>query len=447
MQTEYTKILAEFANHFTPATWAQVQVLVIGAILARGQRTVTAILRVMGLGEEQHFVNYHRVLNRAVWSARAVSHSLLRLLVQTFGLTGPLVIGGDDTIERRRGAHISARGIFRDAVRSSQGHLVTVSGLRWLSLMLLVPIPFADRIWALPFLTILAPSARAQATRPRAPKTLTDWTRQALLQVRRWLPEQTLVFVGDGGFAVIDLLARMRRLRRPITMVVRARLDAALYAPPPARRPHQRGKTPQKGARRPTLAAVAQDAQTPWTARVLPRWYGETQRAIEYTSETAIWYHNGKPALPVRWVLVRDPRGRFRTAALFCTDLEAEPWQIIQWFIQRWQLEVTWREVREHLGVETQRQWSDLAIARTTPALLGLYALVSVFAHRLALRGRTLVRQTAWYTKPLPTFSDALAAVRTELWRCPHLHTSHANRDITQLPLAIFKRFVPALTE
>lgn len=446
MQTEYTKILTQFANHFTPATWAHVQVLLIGAILARGQRTVTAVLRVMGLSGEKHFVNYHRVLNRAVWSARGVSHSLLHLLLQSFGLTGPLVVGGDDTIERRRGAQIMARGIYRDPVRSSQGHLVTVSGLRWLSLMLLVPIPFAGRTWALPFLTVLAPAARAQTTRQRAPKKLTDWTRQALLQVRRWLPAREVVFVGDGGFAVIDLLARMRRLAQPITMVVRARLDAALYAPPPARHAHQRGKTPQKGARRPTLAAVEQDPQTRWTAQVAPRWYGETQRAIEYTSQTAIWYHNGKPPVPVRWVLVRDPRGRFRTAALFCTALEVEPWQIIQWFIQRWQLEVTWREVREHLGVETQRQWSELAIARTTPALLGLYALVSVFAHRLALRGRTLVRPAAWYTKTLPTFSDALAAVRAELWRCPQWHTSHANHDIAQLPMAIFQCLMPALT-
>lgn len=363
MHTEYIKLLAMFSIHCSPRIWSYAQVLVTGAILARGQRTVTAVLRVMGLGDEPHFVNYHRVLQRAVWSSLAVSGTLLFLLVQTFVPTGPLLIGGDDTIERRWGLKIAARGIYRDPVRSSQSHFVKASGLRWLTFMVLVPVPFAQRVWALPFLTILAPSERYYEKKGRTHKKLTDWLRQALLQIRRWLPHRAIVFVADSSYAVIDLLAGMMQLATPITMVVRFRLDAALYEPATPRQPGQLGRTRKKGARLPTLTQVAANQHTRWQRHTMRYWYGELKRTIEITSGTAVWFHSGHPAVPLRWVIVRDPLSKFKTQALLCTDLQAKPQQIVDWFVQRWQLEVTFRDVREHLGVETQRQWSARASA------------------------------------------------------------------------------------
>jgi DDE superfamily endonuclease len=440
LQAEYTRILALFAIHFSPQLWPLVQTLITGAILARGERTVTAILRVMGLSAEKHFVNYHRVLQRARWSSHALSLTLLRLLVMTFAPTGTIVIGGDETIERRRGAQIKAKGIYRDPVRSSHSHFVKASGLRWVTLMVLAPIPFAERIWALPFLTILAPSERFYEKTSRAHKKPTHVMRQGLLQVRRWLPYRHIVFIADPSYAVIEFLWQMTQLPNPITMVVRFRMDAALYEPAPPRKPKQMGRTRKKGKRLATLLAVAADTQTVWTKHVMHYWYGEVKRRIEFTSHTAVWFHSGQPPLPIRWVIVRDPLGRFKTQALLCTDLEATPMQIIEWFIQRWQMEVTQREVREHLGVETQRQWSDLAILRTTPALFGLFSLVTV----LAQRGHVLARATAGYAKPRPTFSDALAAVRMELWRLPTFQMSKNNKDIAKLPNTIFKRFAQA---
>jgi len=258
---EYLTLIATFAPVFSRRIWHQVQVLVVGAILAPGRRTVTAVLRVMGLSQEEHFQNYHRVLNRASWSSLEVSRVLLSVLVNAFAVTGPLVLGLDDTLERRRGAKIKAKGIYRDAVRSSHSHFVKTSGLRWLSLMLLVPIPWAKRVWALPFLTALAPSERYDQSRGRAHKKLTDWARQLLLQVRRWLPERKLVVVTDSGFAVLDLLWRMTQLTNPICMVTRFRLDAALYEPAPWRKPGQRGRKRLKGVRLPTLQQVLEDAQ------------------------------------------------------------------------------------------------------------------------------------------------------------------------------------------
>ncbi len=439
------EILMMFAVHFSPSVWCRARVLVIGAILARSQRTVCAVLRVMGLGDERQFDNYHRVLSRAVWSAHAVSRTLMRVLIQTFVPVGDILMGGDETIERRTGKLIRAKGIYRDPVRSSHSHFVKASGLRWVSVMLLTCVPFAQHVWALPFLTMLAPSERFYGGR-RGHKKITDWMRQALLQLRRWLPDRKIIFVGDTTYAVLELLHRMVSLPNPITMVVRFRMDAALYEPAPPRQPGQKGRPRKKGARLPTLLAVAADPATLWTEHVVRYWYGEVKRHICITSNTAVWFHNGLPPVPIRWVIVRDPLGRFKTQALLCTDVTTSPIQIVEWFIQRWQLEVTHREVREHLGVETQRQWSDLAIARTTPALFGLFSLITVFAHHLALAhsNNLLVRRTAWYVKPLPTFSDALAAVRHELWRCPTFHTSAINRHIAKLPTIIFNRFADA---
>jgi hypothetical protein len=442
---DYYTLLAAFAPVFSDRGWQHVLVLLTGAVLARGERTVAAVLRVMGLSDERHFQNYHRVLNRAVWPSREIGRRLLLLLINTFVPTGAIVMGLDDTIERRRGLKIKARGIYRDPVRSSHGHMVKASGLRWLSLMLLAPIPWAQRVWALPFLTVLAPSERYYAKSPRAAKKLTDWGRQMLLQARRWLPDRLLVVVADSSFAVIELLWRMTQLANPICMITRFRLDAALYEPPPPRPAGRRGRPRLKGARLPTLKKVAADAKTDWTPVTVRNWYGEAPREIEITSDTAIWYHPGKPPVPIRWVLIRDPKGKFETQALLCTDQSIAPEQIVAWFVRRWQVEVTFHEVRTHLGVETQRQWADLAIVRTTPALLGLFSLVTLLAHQKASAGTLPVRQAAWYAKPLPTFSDALAVVRQELWCVPDFHTSLSSSDMVKIPHLLLKRLTEAV--
>jgi hypothetical protein len=205
----------------------------IGAILVPGQRTVTSIVRITGLCREGRFVNYHRVLNRAAWSGRAAARVLLGLPLDAFVPVGPVLLSPDDTIERRRGKRISAKGIYRDPVRSSHGHFVKARGLRWLSLMLLVPISWAGRVWALPFLTALAPSERYCRERGRRHKKLTDWGRQLVLQARRWMPGRQVVLVTDSGFSALEFLAALRH--QEVTCVTRLRLDAALYQPAPPR--------------------------------------------------------------------------------------------------------------------------------------------------------------------------------------------------------------------
>lgn len=294
-------------------------------------------------------------------------------------------------------------------------------------------------MWALPFLTVLAPSERYHQKQGRRHKRLTDWARQMLKQVRRWLPERTIVAVGDSSFAVLELLNCVSQLAHPVYLLSRLRLDAALYEPAEPRQPHQMGRPRLKGQRLPTLNQVLSDAQTLWQSVVLHSWYGNTERQVEICTGTAVWYHTGQPAVPIRWVLVRDPKGEFDPQAFLCTNLSATPTDILLWFRQRWQVEVTFEQVRAHLGVETQRQWSDLAILRTTPVLFGLFSLVTLFAHYLQVQQPFQLPQTAWYSKSLPTFVDALAAVRRSLWSARLFEMSVENRTVKKVPLELLE--------
>lgn len=432
-------IVTEFAPAiYSMNTWYKIEVLVAGAILARGQRTVSAVLRVMGLSHERNYALYHHVLSRARWSGLEVSAILLRLLVKTFDQGGPLVFGVDETIERRRGEKIAAKGIYRDPVRSSQSHLVKVSGLRALSLMWLTRVPFAQRIWALPFLTVLAPSERYYQAQGRTPKKITDWARQMVCQVRRWLPRRKLIVVGDSTYAALDFLHHCQTLQQPVTVITRLRLDAALYEPAPAYA--GLGRPRKKGQRLPTPQQRLVDPTTCWT-RLPFVWYNHQLRDIEISIHQAVWYHTGQPPVPICFILIRDVAGKFDPQALLCTELTLDPLDILVFFKRRWQMEPTFRHVREHLGLETQRQWSHKAIERTTPVLLGLFSLVTLLAHTLVTRHDLTLRPAAWYVKPLPTFSDALALVRSRLWFHLTFRISANQADMVKVPRALLERF------
>ncbi len=405
---------------------------------------MSSALRAMGLDERKSFHRYHRVLSRANWSSREASRLLLRSLVGAFVPDGPLVVGVDETLERRRGKKITAKGIYRDPVRSSHSHFVKTSALRWVCVTLLAEVPWASRVWALPFLCALAPSERyCSEQQGERHKKITEWAWQLLLLVRRWYPEREIVAVADGTYAALKLLDRCRRLKKPITFITRLRLDAALYEPAPPRKPGQIGRPPLKGERLPNLSAVAEDPRTDWTPITVADWYGRKERTVEMVSGTAIWHSTGLPAVPLRWVLIRDPQEGFATQALLCTDLAAEAEQIISWFVRRWQMETTFQEVRQRLGFETQRHWSEKAIRRSTPALLGLFSLVTLLAHRQMARGKATVRRAAWYDKTYPTFSDALALVRKELWAQATFCGSARQCDTVKVP----REFVERLTD
>lgn len=432
---EMILVFAPFAQLFSARVWRHAQVLVLGALLAPGQRTVSSCLRIMGLAWEEHFTNYHRVLNRATWSALQASQILRGLLVRVLVPPGAtIVLGADDTVERRSGRQIKAKGCYRDAVRSSRKHVVTCFGLKWVSLMLLVPVPWATRVWALPFLTVLCwpPKSRHQ----RRHKTSVAWVRQMVKQTRRWLPGRLLVLVVDGGFAAVALAQAC--VNTHVTMVSRLRLDAALYHPPTPPPPGKRGRKPTKGTRQRSLKVWAARADTPWQETTVD-WYRGERKRLWVFARTALWYTPGLAPVALRFVVVRDPAGKLSDAAFFCTDVHATPEQILHWVVLRWSVEVTFEEARTHLGVETQRQWADQAIARTTPVLLGLFSLVTVLALRLCPEGRIPVEVTAWYHKSEATFTDCLAVVRQHIWRPRYWVNSAPQADLAQFPREAFE--------
>jgi len=442
LPAEMIALLAAFAPEFSKPVWGLAQVLLVGAILSPHKRTVTAALRAMGLSQEKRFDKYHRVLNRAKWSGLRLSQILLVVLVTTFVAVGvPVLIGVDETIERRWGPKIVQRGIYRDPVRSSKSHVVKASGLRWVCLMLIVDIPWAHRAWALPFLTVLAPSERYDQQRGRSHRKVLDKAAAMVRLVRWWLPEHDLVIVGDGAYAANEFASYLQHFKRPVTLVSRFYLDAALYSEPYA---IPKGRTRVKGDKLPNPHHHADNPASVWTTVTLP-WYDGLPRTIEWLSGTALWYRVGIPPVALRWVVVRDPLGEFELQSFFCTLPTALPLHILAWFILRWCVETTFEEAHAHLGVETQRQWSTLAIQRTTPLLLGLFSFITLLTDRLLASDTCPTRTAAWYAKPAPTFSDAIALVRRSLWLSATFSTPIPDPLVHKVPPWLVERLLDTL--
>jgi hypothetical protein len=427
------RVIKHFAPVFSERIWDWVQVLVCGAILAPTQRTVASILRVMGLAQERTFQNYHRVFNRARWQSLQLSRILLGLILTALVPPDAIIeLVADEILERRRGKKIAAKGHFRDPVRSSEKRNVTSEGLRWITLAVLVKVPWSQRLWALPFMTVLAPHEKTNLVMGKRHKTSIDWIEQMVLVVRHWLPDRKLRLITDGGLISVRLGQRCN-LRR-VTFISRLHLNIRLFDAPS----ETEDKSKPVGKRQPNLDVRLADPETKWLRQKV-EWYGGKKRVIEYITGTALWQTPSdlKNPLPIRWVLVRDPQGKFKSSAFCSTDLSLSAQAILKHYVSRWNIEVTFQECRAHLGFETQRQWNTLAIARITPLVLGLYSLVVLLALELSAHTPIPVRRTAWYTKTEVTFSDTLAFVRRYLWEHTKLANSPQNTRLVQLPVTV----------
>lgn len=407
-------ILKPFAILFSRPVWINAKTLFVGTILCRGKRTICAALRVVGLSNDKGFAKYHHVLNRVNWSLLAASKILLHLILRVTGRDNPLVMFIDETLERRKGRKIKAKGYYRDAVRSSKKMVVKSSGLKWLSLAISWRFPFSARHFALPFMTVLEPSKKSDKSAKKRHKSTLQWTIQMLKQVVRWLPNMPIILVGDGGFACAKLAWMC--LKYKISLVSRLKINSRLYDFPPPDEPGKRGRKKTKGTRMVSFKEMLEMPDLEWKEVIIDG-YGKKKKRIKYISTTSLWGVDGFPPVPIRWVLVVDPEGELDPLPLMSTDVALSAEQILELYIQRWNQEVTFEEVREHLGVETQRQWSDKAIARTTPILMSLYTIVCLITNRLHEEHPIEVAQAAWYEKEDATFSDLLKTVRKILWR------------------------------
>lgn len=437
LPSEFQSVISAFSVAFSSRVWIKCQVLLVGSICCPGSRTICNLLRAIGLADEKRFHKYHRFLSTDKWSCLQLSLILLRLLVKAFVAKGkPLVFGIDEHVERRWGPKIKKRGIYRDAVRSSASHFVKCSGLRWMCLMLLTELPWLRlSSWALPVLTALCPSERywKERPQPRGHKTLMDWASQIMMWLARYaIPLGHPVFlVGDGTYATYELMGLARD--HNIGQIARMRLDARLFHFPPPPIKGKRGRKPKLGKRIIAMNKRVTDKRVKWTKVVFDEWYGQTQKEMLLTTGTSIWSRNAHQFVPLRWVLVIDPEGKLDPVLLGCTDLTCSAVDVVRFFVRRWRVEVTFAEVRRHLGVETQRQWSDLAIERSTPLLMGIKSVICLLALPLFESGNMAIANTSWYPKKHFTFSDVLTAVRHKIWASSNFSTSSPKRQVDYL--------------
>lgn len=407
--------LLPFSKLFSKPTWKKALTLLCGTLLCTRKRTVCAALRAMGLSQESSFSKYHYLLNRGEWSSLLAGKILFFMLLRLVKKDNPLVLMIDETLERRKGAKIKAKGYYRDAVRSSKSQVVKSTGLEWLVMSLSIRFPFARRAFALPFLSVLEPSKKANEAKHKRHKTTVTWASQMMLQVKRWIGDKKkIILVGDGGFAAGKLA--LASIKQRVALVSRLKINARLFDFPPEKIPGKRGRPPKKGEKLFNFKEMLSLETLSWEEKEIVG-YGGVKRKVRFISNTAMWGASGVGPLPIRWVLIADPLGKMDPLPLMSTDPLLKPEKIIELYIDRWGLEVTFEETREHLGVETQRQWSEKAIARCTPVLMALYSLVCLMGNRLNQDNQLKAEQTAWYKKKHATFSDILRLVRMTIWR------------------------------
>jgi hypothetical protein len=435
-------IFIHFQPLFTTPSYRKMLWLVTGTLLAHGNRTVTAALKMLGFSQEPTWSKYHHLLNRAKWSALQASAILVRLLVTTFvAPDAPLEVVMDETLERRWGQNIKKRGHWRDSLASSHGRNVTTSGLRWLVTGLLLKLPFSNRLWALPFLSVLLTTPKVSEKLNLPHRTPVDRAAQIIGWLRRTFPKRALKLIGDGAYGSIQLGLACKRHNTSLISLLR--MDARLFSPPSPRNAKTRGRSRVVGERLPTPAALAKDLTQNWELCEVA-WYGGARRQMYLLSGVALWYSTGFAPLQIRWVLVRDPKAKLKTMAYFSTEVSMSSQSIVADFVKRWNIEVTFEESRAHLGVETQRQFNDLAIERTTPILFGMYSLVCLFANALHPSGEIPLMETAWYSKTSATFSDLLAAVRKGFWGEFNFQTMPSQPEICLVPKSVLDRLAYA---
>jgi hypothetical protein len=423
-------LLFALTDSLSAPTAQRFVLLTVGAILTTGRRTITAILTTLGSLVQGHFSDYHRVFSRASWSTWALGHTLTRLVLDWLPADAPVFVAGDDTVAQHRGKHVYGKGRHRDAVRSSHTHTVWKWGHKWVTLAILVPLPFIRRPWALPVLTVLYRPAeldRAEGRRHRTPPAL---VRQLLAALIHWFPERKFVLVADGNFATHELARFCHRHRRHATLVSHFYAKANLYDPPPPYR--GKGRPRVKGAKRPAPQEVV--AARKRLRKALVRWYGGQQRRIGFVSDCGHWYKGGGGLVPVRWVFVRDQQGTHRDEYFFSTDASWTPQEIISQYTQRWSIETTYQEMRAHLGFETTRQRVAASVLRTGPCLLGLFSVVSLLYATHLRDHRPELRRLSWYAKEEPTFADALATVRRQLWEETVFAAPVAQAGVAKVP-------------
>src|SRR5579864_9418391 len=411
-----------------------------------------------------HPSSYHRFFSHARWSLWPLGKVLAALVLELVPEDQPVLVLVDDTVDGHEGDHVFGKGCHRDAVRSSWTRTVFKFGHKWVTLAVSVRLPLCVRDWALPVLAALyvaLPKQQSAAEDPadaaqtpggnadakdkskkgarkkrtksgggkmqrllpelrkrnaagvleKRHKTPALLARQMLAVLMHWFPDRRFILLGDWGFASHDLALFCHRHRRRVKLVARTRADMNLYALPPKTKRPGPGRLARKGRKLPTPAQTV--AATSSRRQATVRWYGNSVRDVQLLGACGGWYrHRGSDRaalVPVRWVYVHDPRSG-REDFFYSTDPALCPQQIVELFAARWAIEVTFQEVRAHLGFETTRHRCRNSVLRVAPCILGLFSVVGLIYARLARHKKVTIHATPCYAKTDPTFADALAA-------------------------------------
>jgi len=434
------RLLLEFATAFSHPTYERWLVLVVGAIVTTGRRTVQNILRTVDGLAPGHWSSYHRVLSRRRWSAWPLARALARLILQRFAPKGVVALVGDDTVDEHRGKKVYGKGCHRDAVRSTHSFTAFRWGHKWVVLSILVKLPFASRPWALPVLVALYRSKDWNKRHGRRHKTPVDLMRQLLAVFLRWFPERRFTFAGDGGFSTHELAAFGHRHRTRLTIIGRFYPNANLYAPPPKRRPGP-GRPRVRGAK---LLSPKEKLGSARKRRLNVSWYGGGRRNVRVATGTGGWYKGGRGLVPVRWIHVEDLTGTHRSEFFFTTDLDMALEAIIEAYTGRWSIETTFQEVRAYLGLETTCGRTEATVLRAAPSLFCLYSVV-VLLHASAPARFTSVAAIAWHGKKHMAFSDVITSVRRWIWFASLISTPRSSAARFKIPRAARARLLYAL--
>ena len=407
-------VFSAWSAGFGETVFPKFVTLLLGALLTTGRRTVSHVLHVVGDLADADPSSYHRVLSMRRWSMWCLARPLATCLLDTLVPRGVIDLAGDETVTEHPGRKVFGKGRHRDAKRSSHSFVAHLWGHKWVVLAILVKLPGIRRPWALPVLVALYRNPKDNQAAGRRHKTPSDLMRQLLRVLLRWFPTRKFVFAGDGGYANHRLTRFARRSEKRLTLVSRFYADAALYAPPPRPKKGTKGRPRVKGKKLPSPQDVVQRTKT--RKKLTVNWYGGQSRRVAVVTGTGHWYQSGEGLVEVLWVFVQDLAGTHRDDDFFTTDVTLSAKQVIETFTGRWSIEVTFQEVRAHLGVETTRGWIERTVLRAEPCLFGLYSVVALWYAALPQRDRENL-EPIWAGKTTVTFSDAITLVRRDLWR------------------------------
>jgi hypothetical protein len=405
---------------FTRPTLRRFVLLMCGLIVTMGRRTVSRALVPIAPLMHGHWSDYHRLYSAARFSMWELAAALTRQVIRLLPEDVVIEVVADDTVDGKDGDHVWAKGIHRDSTRSSRKVAQVKFGHKWLVLCVLVRLSGLSRPWALPLLCGMCISPKVAAEiGTRRPKTASDLARQLLIVLMRWFPQRKFILLGDYQVITHKTAGFAARHRGRVTVIGRLRGDANLYGEPSARQRRIRvrgGGYCSKGAKAPSPAQRIEHLE-PVDQEVA--WYGGSRRQVRHVSETALWFSKHNCAVvPIRWVCVLGQGKGKCNDFFYSTDANLSPQRIIELYALRWNIEVTFQEVRQLLSLETTRHWCRQSVLRVTPLIFGLFTAVTLTWNRLPSprRLRCGDSRTPCYHKQLPTFADALFAVRHELW-------------------------------